>query len=263
MLGLALVAAPSAFAHPMGAPGAWRSGLQAAPVPPRCCVLESGLGLSSGLVWRGQRLIGAPNLQPWLSAEWGGAYLEVAGSWALDESWSEQDVSVGYARPLSHWRLALLLNGYAFPDSELSAGSPVVEAGVELDGPPALPFYLLAVQNLAHDPERAAYGEAGVTPSWGDNEVSVFVGAALSRSEYYAARAGEVVSLGLSAGRVVRRASGASLHVGAAFVYNPADARGWLMAHLGIRVPLGGAAGGGVSTHLSYTDRRPQWMQRD
>lgn len=202
-----------------------------------CCALTVGSQAVSAVLWRGLEFTRSPALQPWVEVGWGAATLEGSGTWAVDGSWSEQDVTGSVAAVSRVGTTALLVSTHFYASSE-NQPSPVTEAGVEFTTPGALPVRLLVTANLANDRDRAVQAELGVGHDWGRLGAELFGSVALDRSAYYEARAGDVLQLGAALTHDLPPVGGVAVSLGGSAVYSPAHARSWLIGRATVALPL-------------------------
>lgn len=202
-----------------------------------CCGLTVGGQAVSAVVWRGMEFTRSPALQPWVEIGWGAATLEGGGTWAVDGSWSEQDVTGSIAAVSRMGTAALIVSTHFYSSSERQP-LPVTEAGVEYTTPGALPVRLLVTANLANDHDRAAQAELGVAHEWGRFGAELFGSVALDRSAYYEARAGDVLQFGAALTHELPPVAGIGVSLGGSAVHSPAHARSWLLARATVALPL-------------------------
>lgn len=206
--------------------------------PRLCCTMAAGGDALTGIVWRGLEFARSPSLQPWFETLWGAASLEASAALAVDGSWADQSTEIGYTISTPAGTVALRGASEIFPRAEIDVASPVIEVAGEYTGPARAPVRLLVARNVVHDPDAATFAELGLSHEWSTFAAEVFVDAALNESDYYDARAGDVLQAGLGVSRDVRLSERLALSASGAAIYSPAHRRGWLVAALGFSLPL-------------------------
>ncbi len=204
--------------------------------------VNTGLDFVSRYVWRGMDFGDAPSLQPSITFSYHGLEFGWWGAYALSNNasdFNEIDTWLNYSYTLDNsMRFTVGILDFYLPNAGIrmfnyhdvddpeGPGAHLLEVGVGVDGPDAIPVSLFGYINIYNDEGNNTYFQLDYRTGLAGTDMDFFVGAVGGSEEnpdYYGTDDFQVINVGMTASREIAITEQFSLPISVSYIVNPKE----------------------------------------